>query len=144
MSCFLLVTLTGSRSADWALSLLSGGPSEVGYDVRIRTWEPVNLQADARSTDKETTAQLNMGPQRARLVTSVQHRHARELCPRWPSDGLGEAGLASGRKELRGGGYTLEHHSGLDSTKTLGPAGQGLLAWREPAAEGEAARGWSL
>lgn len=48
-------------------------------------WEPVNLQADARSTDKETTAQLNKGPQGTRLVTSVQHR---------PSDGLEETGPA--------------------------------------------------
>lgn len=37
MSCFLLVTLKGSRSGDWALSLLLGGPFRVSYDVRIRT-----------------------------------------------------------------------------------------------------------
>lgn len=103
------------------------------------------------SVSRRTLGLLTRKPQRSSTwaagrstVTSIQHRHVRELCPRRPSDGREEAGLASGRKALTGGGYTLEHRSSLDGTKTLGPAGQGPLAWRELAAEGEAAWGWSL
>lgn len=68
-------------------------------------WEPVSLQADARATDKETTPQLNTGPQGTRLVTSIQHRQVRELHPHRSSDGLEER-PGSWCKERTGGGHT--------------------------------------